>query len=35
MYKAYPEVKVVTAWIDESLNEQKYIVPGLGGELVN
>uniref|UniRef100_A0A0H5FRQ7 uracil phosphoribosyltransferase n=1 Tax=Leucosporidium scottii TaxID=5278 RepID=A0A0H5FRQ7_9BASI len=30
MYKAYPEVKVVTAWIDESLNEQKYIVPGLG-----
>lgn len=32
MYQAYPEVKVVTAWIDESLNEQKYIVPGLGGE---
>jgi hypothetical protein len=32
MYDAYPKVKVVTAWVDEKLNEQKYIVPGLGGE---
>ncbi|SCZ99025.1 BZ3500_MvSof-1268-A1-R1_Chr7-1g09359 [Microbotryum saponariae] len=30
MYKAYPHVRVVTAWIDECLNEKKYIVPGLG-----
>ncbi|GAA5872164.1 hypothetical protein JCM1840_006340 [Sporobolomyces johnsonii] len=30
MYAAYPGVKIVTAWVDESLNEQKYIVPGLG-----
>ncbi|KAM0789003.1 hypothetical protein ACM66B_003071 [Microbotryomycetes sp. NB124-2] len=30
MYDAYPNVKVVTAWIDEGLNEKKYIVPGLG-----
>lgn len=33
MYDAYPHVKVVTAWVDEKLNEHKYIVPGLGGEL--
>ena len=31
MYAAYPNVKIVTAWIDEALNEKKYIVPGLGG----
>ncbi|SCV70802.1 BQ2448_3564 [Microbotryum intermedium] len=30
MYKAYPHVRVVTAWIDECLNEKKYILPGLG-----
>ncbi|GAA5898355.1 hypothetical protein JCM5296_001349 [Sporobolomyces johnsonii] len=30
MYAAYPKVKIVTAWVDESLNEHKYIVPGLG-----
>lgn len=30
MYDAYPQVKVVTAWIDDALNEKKYIVPGLG-----
>jgi uracil phosphoribosyltransferase len=30
MFDAYPKVKVITAWVDESLNEQKYIVPGLG-----
>lgn len=27
---AYPEVKIVTACVDGSLNDQKYIVPGLG-----
>lgn len=26
----YPDVKIVTAQIDEGLNEDKYIVPGLG-----
>jgi len=31
MYDAYPQVKIVTAWVDEALNEAKYIVPGLGG----
>ncbi|GAA5953382.1 hypothetical protein JCM5350_003619 [Sporobolomyces pararoseus] len=30
MHAAYPKIKVVTAWVDEKLNEQKYIVPGLG-----
>ncbi|TNY18258.1 uracil phosphoribosyltransferase-domain-containing protein [Rhodotorula diobovata] len=30
MYDAYPKVKIVTAWVDEALNQQKYIVPGLG-----
>lgn len=30
MAAAYPEVKIVTAAIDECLNEDKYIVPGLG-----
>ena len=28
--KAYPTVKIVTATIDETLNEEKFIVPGLG-----
>mmetsp|Transcript_27412 Transcript_27412/g.41044 ORF Transcript_27412/g.41044 Transcript_27412/m.41044 type:complete len:187 (-) Transcript_27412:30-590(-) len=26
----YPMVKIVTAWIDPILNEEKFIVPGLG-----
>lgn len=30
MAKAYPQVRIVTAQIDESLNDEKYIVPGLG-----
>lgn len=30
MGQDYPEVKIVTACIDDGLNEQKYIVPGLG-----
>ena len=28
--KAYPDVEVYTAVIDERLNEKNYIVPGLG-----
>ena len=28
--KAYPKVKIVTACIDKGLNDDKYIVPGLG-----
>ncbi|GAX29083.1 uridine kinase [Fistulifera solaris] len=28
--RKYPEVKIVTAAIDESLNDEKFIVPGLG-----
>ena len=28
--KAYPDVKVVTGAVDPTLNEKKYIVPGLG-----
>lgn len=34
MYAAYPQVKVVTAWVDDGLDSHKYIVPGLGGESV-
>jgi len=30
MATAHPEIKIVTACIDEKLNEEKYIVPGLG-----
>ncbi len=30
MAKAYPQVKIVTAAIDDHLNGNKYIVPGLG-----
>jgi len=30
MADAHPEIKIVTACIDEKLNEEKYIVPGLG-----
>jgi uracil phosphoribosyltransferase len=26
----YPRIKVVTCWIDDCLNEDKFIVPGLG-----
>jgi uracil phosphoribosyltransferase len=28
--KQYPMVKIVTASVDETLNEEKFIVPGLG-----
>ena len=27
---AYPQVRIVTAHIDEGMNAQKYIMPGLG-----
>jgi len=30
MGASYPEIKIVTACIDEKLNDEKYIVPGLG-----
>lgn len=26
----YPQVKIITAAVDERLNEEKYIIPGLG-----
>lgn len=26
----FPEVRIVTCWVDEGLNEEKFIVPGLG-----
>ena len=26
----YPQIKIVTAAVDEKLNEEKFIVPGLG-----
>jgi len=26
----YPEIKIITACVDDKLNEEKYIVPGLG-----
>ncbi|CAL9730187.1 uracil phosphoribosyltransferase [Monosporozyma unispora] len=29
-HKAFPEVNIVTGCIDKGLNEQKYLVPGLG-----
>ena len=28
--RAYPDVKIVTATVDECLNDEKFIVPGLG-----
>ncbi|MDD3593243.1 MAG: uracil phosphoribosyltransferase [Candidatus Gastranaerophilales bacterium] len=30
IHSKYPNVKVVTTWIDERLNEKGYIIPGLG-----
>eukprot|EP00941_MAST-03F_sp_MAST-3F-sp1_P002009 g2009.t1 len=30
LYQAYPKVRTVTAALDEGLNEDKYITPGLG-----
>ena len=28
--KEFPQIKIVTCWIDDELNEDKFIVPGLG-----
>jgi uracil phosphoribosyltransferase len=28
--KEFPDVRIVTAWVDEGLNEDKFILPGLG-----
>ena len=28
--KDFPDVKIVTAWVDEGLNQEKFILPGLG-----
>ena len=28
--KQYPNIKIVTCWIDDGLNEEKFIMPGLG-----
>ena len=28
--KEFPGVKIVTAWVDEGLNDEKFILPGLG-----
>jgi uracil phosphoribosyltransferase len=30
MQQTHPDVEIVTAAVDEGLNEQRYIVPGLG-----
>lgn len=30
MYSQYPEVKVISAWVDDRLDEKSYIIPGLG-----
>lgn len=30
LLKEFPEIKIVTAALDEGLNADKYIVPGLG-----
>lgn len=30
MYGKFPQVKVISAWVDERLDEKSYIIPGLG-----
>ncbi|CAH7676936.1 uracil phosphoribosyltransferase-domain-containing protein [Phakopsora pachyrhizi] len=30
VFSKHPSVKVISAWVDEGLDEKKYIVPGLG-----
>lgn len=30
VHDSYPEVRIITGWVDEGLNEKNYIVPGLG-----
>ena len=34
MAEAYPQIKIVTAAIDECLNDDKFIVPGLGAYIM-
>ncbi|KNE92116.1 hypothetical protein PSTG_14496 [Puccinia striiformis f. sp. tritici PST-78] len=33
VFSKHSSVKVVSAWVDEGLDENKYIIPGLGGTL--
>ena len=30
VFTEFPQVRIVTCWVDDELNEDKYIVPGLG-----
>ncbi|KAL9937090.1 hypothetical protein V8E36_004325 [Tilletia maclaganii] len=30
VYKTFPQVRVISAWVDEGLDSNRYIVPGLG-----
>ncbi|KAI3624312.1 hypothetical protein CBS14141_002740 [Malassezia furfur] len=30
VWKAYPDVRVISAWVDAKLSDQNYILPGLG-----
>ena len=30
MEENYPEIRIITGCVDSHLNEEKYIVPGLG-----
>lgn len=30
VHEHFPEVRIITGWVDEGLNEQRYIIPGLG-----
>ncbi|WFD34780.1 uracil phosphoribosyltransferase [Malassezia cuniculi] len=30
VWKAYPQVRVVSAWVDSKLSDKNYIIPGLG-----
>lgn len=30
MHKSYPEIQIITGCVDSNLDEDKYIVPGLG-----
>lgn len=31
VFKAHPSITVISAWVDDGLDENKYIIPGLGG----
>ncbi|PWN53400.1 PRTase-like protein [Violaceomyces palustris] len=30
MYRNFPQVRVISGWVDEKLDEKSYIIPGLG-----